>query len=134
MILSIPGLSFEPIGSIYLVEDEPGILVMKAQSNLSEPVKKLCRQIPFGTCLCGLAAQTRQIQFADHIDERHEICYEGMAPHGHYAVPILFGGRTLGVINIYLKEGVQQESKRRGLPAFYCQYTGRNHSAKTGGR
>jgi PAS domain S-box-containing protein len=111
MILSIPGLSFESIGSIYLVEDEPGILVMKAQSNLSGPVKKMCRQIPFGTCLCGLAAHTRQIQFADHIDERHETCYEGMSPHGHYAVPILFGGRTLGVINIYLKEGVSRNQK-----------------------
>ena len=111
MILSIPGLSFEPIGIIYLVEDEPGTLVMKAQSNLSGPVKKLCRRIPFGTCLCGLAAQTRQIQSADHIDERHETCYEGMSPHGHYAVPILFGGRTLGVINIYLKEGVSRNQK-----------------------
>ncbi len=105
MILSIPGLSFEPIGSIYLVEDEPGTLVMKAQSNLSGPVRKLCRQIPFGTCLCGKAALTQKIEFADHIDERHDICYEGMAPHGHYVVPLLFGGKTLGVINIHLKEG-----------------------------
>jgi signal transduction histidine kinase/CheY-like chemotaxis protein len=58
-----------------------------------------------GKCLCGKAAQTRKIQFADHIDERHDICYEGMKPHGHYVVPILVSGRTLGVIDIYLKEG-----------------------------
>ncbi len=105
IILTVPGLSSESIGSIYLVEEDPGILVMKAQSNLSETVKKLCKQIPFGTCICGLAAQTRQIQSADYIDEHHGTCYEGMPPHGHYAVPLLFGGSTLGVINIYLKEG-----------------------------
>ncbi len=35
----------------------------------------------------------------------------GWSPHGHYAVPILFGGRTLGVINIYLKEGVSRNQK-----------------------
>jgi DNA-binding CsgD family transcriptional regulator len=28
-----------------------------------------------------------------------------MLPHGHYCVPILFSGRTLGVINLYLQEG-----------------------------
>ena len=105
MILAIPWLSFESIGSIHLVEGEPGILSMKAHYNLPKQLRKSCANVPLGKCLCGKAAQTRKIQFADHIDERHEICYEGMQPHGHYVVPILFGGRTLGVIDIYLKEG-----------------------------
>ena len=105
MILSIPWLSFESIGSIYLVEGEPGILSMKALYNLPKQLRKSCAYVPLGKCLCGKAAETGKIQFADHIDERHDICYEGMQPHGHYVVPILFGGRTLGVIDIYLKEG-----------------------------
>ena len=42
MILSIPGLSFEPIGSIYLVEDEPDILVMKASKQSFRAGKKMC--------------------------------------------------------------------------------------------
>ena len=105
MILSIPWIAFEPIGSIHLVENDPGILVMKAQNSLPEPLIKLCARIPFGKCICGQVALTRQIEFADHVDERHEICYEGMSPHGHYAVPVLFSGRTLGVLNIFLKEG-----------------------------
>ena len=88
MILSIPWLSFEPIGSIHLVEGEPGILSMKAHYNLPKQLRKSCAYVPFGKCLCGKAAQTRKIQFADHIDERHDICYEGMQPHGHYVVPI----------------------------------------------
>ncbi len=105
MILSIPWISFESIGSIHLVEDEPGILAMKAQNSLPEALIKSCAKIPFGICLCGRAALTQGIEFSGHVDERHEICYEGMTPHGHYAAPILFGGRTLGVLNIYLKEG-----------------------------
>ncbi len=105
MILSIPWIAFEAIGSISLVEDKADALIMKAQSNLPEPLKELCLRVPFGKCLCGKAAQAQKIQFADHIDERHETCYEGMVPHGHYSVPILSGGRTLGVLNIYLKEG-----------------------------
>jgi PAS domain S-box-containing protein len=105
MILSIPWIAFEAIGSISLVEDGADALMMKAQSNIPKPLKELCLRVPFGKCLCGKAAQAQKIQFADHIDERHEICYEGIVPHGHYSVPILSGGRTLGVLNIYLKEG-----------------------------
>ena len=105
MILTIPWLSFEAVGSIHIVEDEPDVLVMKAQYNLTQQLKKSCAHLHFGECLCGKAALTQKIEFADHIDERHDICYEGMAPHGHYVVPLLFGGKTLGVINIHLKEG-----------------------------
>jgi PAS domain S-box-containing protein len=105
MILSIPWIAFEAIGSISLVEDKADALIMKAQSNIPEPLTKFCLRVPFGKCLCGKAAQAQKIQFADNIDERHEICYEGMVPHGHYSVPILSGGMTLGVLNIYLKEG-----------------------------
>jgi len=111
MILSVPWLSFESKGSIHLVEGDQGILSMKAQHNLPEQLKKLCKDVPLGKCLCGKAALTQKIEFADHIDERHEICYEGIAPHGHYVVPILFGGRTLGVVDIYLKEGHLREQK-----------------------
>lgn len=111
MILSIPWISFDPIGSIHLVEDDPRIFVMKAQNSLPEPLIELCAQIPFGKCICGRAALTQKIEFADHANEQHELCYEGMRPHGHYAVPILFGGKTLGVINIYLNEGHIENQK-----------------------
>jgi PAS domain S-box-containing protein len=111
MILSIPWLAFEAKGSIHLVEGEPAELSMKARYNLPEELEKSCAHVPFGRCLCGRAALTQNIEFADHIDERHEICYEGMQPHGHYIVPILYGGRTLGVIDIYLLEGHSRETK-----------------------
>ncbi len=111
MILAIPWIAFESMGSISLVADDADILVMKAQSNLPESLKELCAQVPFEKCLCGKAAQSQKIEFADHIDERHEICYEGMHPHGHYSVPILFSGKTLGVLNIYLKEGHIRDKK-----------------------
>ena len=111
MILSVPWLSFASTGSIHLAEGEPGILSMKACYNLPKPLVTLCAHIPFGHCLCGKAAQTQDIEFADHVDDRHQISYEGMPDHGHYAVPILFRGKTLGVLNIYLKEGHIRDQK-----------------------
>jgi len=105
LILSIPWLAFESKGSIFLVENDSDMLVMKAQSGLSEKIKKTCSRLPFGRCHCGRAAMTKKIQFASRIDESHEIRYKGIITHGHYCVPILYGGRILGVINVYLREG-----------------------------
>ncbi|HNW44062.1 MAG TPA: ATP-binding protein, partial [Elusimicrobiales bacterium] len=73
-----------------------------------------CAAVPLGRCLCGRAAETGQVVEAGEIGQEHHITYDGMAPHGHYCAPIGAGGRTLGVLNLYLKEGaVLTASQRR---------------------
>jgi len=105
LILSIPWLAIEARGSIFLVGDEPGVLIMKAQRGLPRAIQKKCAQVPFGRCCCGKAASAKELKFVDRVDSQHEILHKGMTPHGHYCVPILFSERTLGVINLYLQEG-----------------------------
>ncbi len=109
LILSIPWLSLQSKGCIFLVEDEPDALAMKVQRGLAEPLLTACAKVPFGRCLCGRAASTCEIQFSDHVDDRHETHYQGILPHGHYNVPIVSGDRVLGVINLYVKEGHKRE-------------------------
>ena len=104
-ILATPWLAFESSGSIFIVEDRPDELVMKAQKGLAGPLQEACARLPFGKCLCGQAALTQEVQFADCLDHRHEINHQGMSQHGHYCVPVTSAGRVLGVINIYLKCG-----------------------------
>ena len=111
IILSIPWLAIESKGSIFLVEDESEVLVMKYQSGLDEPIQKTCARVPFGRCLCGQAALTQKIQFADCLDDRRDTLYEGIIPHDHYCVPILFAGKTLGVLNLYVEEGHRSAQK-----------------------
>ncbi|MBI4839027.1 MAG: GAF domain-containing protein [Nitrospirae bacterium] len=105
LILSIPWLLVQSKGGIFLVENSSEVLVMKAQVKLAEPIQKACARVPFGRCLCGNAALTQEIQFADHIDELHTITYDGIIPHGHYCVPIVYADKTLGVIIVYVEEG-----------------------------
>jgi PAS domain S-box-containing protein len=111
LVLSIPWLALEVKGGIFLVGDEPDVLEMKAQSNLGEPIQRICARVPFGKCLCGRAAAMQKLQFSNHLDEQHEVSYEGMQPHGHYCFPILFAGRTIGVLNLYIREGHHQDQK-----------------------
>jgi GAF domain-containing protein len=105
LLLSIPHFSHNARGAIYLVEDDPTLLIRKAQQGFPESEVLPCLRIPFGQCLCGQAAGDKGTVYTalDHYEgTRH--C-EGSFPHGHYCVPILLRGKTLGLINIYIREG-----------------------------
>jgi signal transduction histidine kinase len=110
-ILSVPFLPLVPKGGIFLVEDGADVLVLTANRSLPVPLQGLCAKVPFGRCLCGRAAATREIQFADCVDARHENRYEGLVPHGHYNAPILSKDKVLGVLVLYLQEGHYQEEE-----------------------
>ncbi|MBF0309095.1 MAG: response regulator [Magnetococcales bacterium] len=101
-ILSIPWLSHERKGCIFLANPENGWLVMHSQSGLSQAIRTSCQQLAPGSCLCGQAASRKVLVAAGPADPGHTIVYPGMLPHGHYCVPILSGTTLLGVLNLYL--------------------------------
>lgn len=105
LFLSIPHFSLNSRGAIYLVEENSEILVMKAQQGFPESDILPCKQITFGQCLCGQAADAKNIVFTDLMHPGETKHCEGSLPHGHYCVPILLRDKTLGLINIWVKEG-----------------------------
>lgn len=107
LLLSTPWLSTLPKGSIFLVEDEPEVLVLKVQRGLAEPLLTKCARVPFGECLCGEAALKGETIHAPCLDDRHVISYDGMADHGHYNIPIVLDGQVSGIINLYLQKDHQ---------------------------
>ena len=104
-ILSVPWLSVEAKGGIFLADEEHRTLNLIAQRGLSPVLLTACAKVPYGFCLCGRAASSRKLVFANHLGKRHETRYEGIHEHGHYCIPILSGKRLLGVINMYISEG-----------------------------
>lgn len=105
IISKVPWLSDKSTGCIFLMDEKRETLVIKAHKGFSPRLYKTCNYLPLGKCLCGLVASTGEIVFADSLDERHSITYEGMHQHGHYCVPIKSGDKVLGVINLYTKAG-----------------------------
>jgi len=111
-ITSISWLALESKGAIFLVGDDAGVLEITAHRALSESLLEMCARVPFGKCLCGRAAITNEIVFADGFDDRHEFQYKGISPHGHYCVPISSGrNNVLGVITLYLKKGHHRDPR-----------------------
>ena len=115
LVLSIRWLALQSRGAILLVEDDPEVLVMKAQRSLAEPLYQTCRRLPFGVCLCGRAASSRELVFAADVDERHDVRISGTAPHGHYCVPLLSSDRLLGVLMVYVDRGHARDSREEAF-------------------
>ena len=105
LVLSQPWLAAEARGSIFLAEKNGRNLAMKAQRGLPESILHSCAIVPFGSCMCGLAAQANQVQFSDAIDDRHSITYNDLHDHGHYCIPISVEDEVLGVLNLCTKPG-----------------------------
>ncbi|MBF0357202.1 MAG: PAS domain S-box protein [Magnetococcales bacterium] len=115
-IMSIPWLFIQSQGAIFLTsEQKPDELKMVVQKGLHDTLLTSCASINFGHCICGRAAQNREIVHAECIDERHDITFDGIKPHGHYAVPLISGQKLLGVLTLYLAEGHQQNSEETNL-------------------
>ncbi|MBV6343700.1 GAF domain-containing protein, partial [Candidatus Magnetobacterium casense] len=105
LIFSIPSLSLKSKGAIFIATPGADELTIKASHGFNPAQVEACSTVPFGTCLCGLAAQRREIVYAPSIDERHTIEVDAFIPHGHYCVPIMNKGHILGVINLYIAPG-----------------------------
>ena len=100
-----PWLSKERKGAIFLTDGQPGTLRLAAQHGLPDSLKSICAVLPYGRCLCGRAAARGETVHASEVDGRHENVYAGIAPHGHYCVPMKSGGVLVGVLNLYLEHG-----------------------------
>ena len=115
ILLAVPWLLIQHRGSIFLVEEEGKQLILAAQRDLHPVLVDRCAQIPIGYCLCGQAAQSREIIYRPHIDADHDIRFAEMEPHGHYCVPIIFRERLMGVLNLYIADGHSRNSEEEAF-------------------
>lgn len=109
-ILGLSWMPVKPEGGVFL--KEPGVQRLKlvVNRNLSPQLQVLCAKVPFGHCLCGRAAATREVQFASCVNDAHDISFEGMAPHGHYNIPLIADdNQNIGVMVFYLEHGHQRD-------------------------
>ncbi|MDC1175301.1 PAS domain S-box protein [Bacteriovoracaceae bacterium] len=105
ILVNVPWLAVLRKGGVFLTKDE-NTLELIVSKDLGPKIENLCSQVLLGQCLCGRAFETKKIVHASCVDERHEITFEGIGPHGHYNLPIIGSNKkVLGVIVLYLPHG-----------------------------
>ncbi|UCC79230.1 MAG: response regulator [Candidatus Zixiibacteriota bacterium] len=105
IILSNPLLPTIDKGCIFLVGDDPDLLILKAWKDPAGNPAGICRKVRFGECHCGRAALSKSVTYSRCVDGSHkEIEGSEIFSHGHYCVPIMSEGDVIGILNLYLKE------------------------------
>ena len=84
VLLKLPWIAVEQQGVVFLFNHEDQTLDMVAHRNIHPSLHEQCHKVRLGQCLCGRSAQSKSMLFFQHLDDRHEIGYSGMHPHGHY--------------------------------------------------
>ncbi|MEW6515435.1 MAG: ATP-binding protein [candidate division FCPU426 bacterium] len=102
-LVTVPWLSLEPAGAVFLAEPNSEAFVLMAALNLPGPACRQCAKIKPGNCFCGRAAKLGQPVI---VDTERENLSAFMPPHLHYSLPLLTSEQSvLGVLSLYGKGG-----------------------------
>ncbi len=95
----------EPRGAVFLLDAAEEKLQLRVHRGLSPELVEQDREVPVGECLCGQAADGREVLIVlDALsDPRHTRCPETV-PHSHVCVPMQSKKRLMGVIDLYLSD------------------------------
>lgn len=110
IILTIPKLSLQSRGGIFVWDSQQHKLCLKSHRGLSDKTTHACASIDMGFCVCGQTAQTREPLFAKDTESCHTVQRAGALSHAHYCLPILSRGNLLGVLNLYVTDAFQDDT------------------------
>ncbi|MEO5378158.1 MAG: EAL domain-containing protein [Magnetococcus sp. DMHC-6] len=120
LIMNIPWLALESKGTIFLVDEKTGDLILSAHKGQPHALLTACARIKPGTCLCGLAATNKKVIFADKLDDLHTITFPDIHDHGHYCAPILHKEQLVGVLNLYICAGHFRSEEDLAFLSIMC--------------
>jgi PAS domain S-box-containing protein len=109
-LLTVSWLGLETHGAIFLIENDPHLLVLKAQKGLPELAQAPFNAVPIEKCTCAGTASASGV-FADALEGCEQFHYPGIQCNGHYCVPIIVGDKVIGVLNLFLKEHRQRSDR-----------------------
>jgi PAS domain S-box-containing protein len=104
ILFNLKAFELQRKGGIFLKDPDQDFLeLFVLHGKFSEEFIRREQRIPYGVCLCGRAAISQELIISDDCfcDPRHEHQFDDMQAHGHYIVPIVSAGATLGILFLY---------------------------------
>ncbi|MEY4591756.1 MAG: hypothetical protein RIR18_651 [Pseudomonadota bacterium] len=119
-LLTVSWLSLLPKAGIFIKDGQDGEFKLTVKYHIDQPLHTLCSKLTLGQCLCGRVAATGTLEFTSHVNEGHTVTYPGMEDHGHYALPLVSGNETIGVLILYLQAGTVPDDYQVAFLSSVC--------------
>lgn len=112
-LLDLDYLGLTPQASIFLIEQNPNILTLKAQRGFSKDQQKSCSSVHLDDCICGQVAKTGKPKFISKFTKNDLAKHKESSPHGHYVIPLISEKRVVGVMCFHVieKQKLSSETK-----------------------
>ncbi len=116
-ILSLEPLALEKKGAIFIGDRDKKNLKLVASRNFGDEQVIGCDTVPFGECLCGIAAEQEQLIMSENNfhDARHTKIYAGAKEHGHIILPLKSRDKQIGILCLYLPQEMKLSDEDRRL-------------------
>lgn len=116
-IMQLAHLKIEKKGGIFLTDDKTGLLHLKAHRGCSEEFAMREQAVPYGDCLCGIAAETGEFVISEDCsaDKRYTRRSAEIVRQGHISLPLKSRDKLLGVLCLYLPSETSLTSEETGL-------------------
>ncbi len=110
-------------GGIWVMEDPGRELRLKAYRGLPGRLAGARARLPLGECVCG-KAETGRADCRTDAGAPGELRYGRKPPGDHCCVPVVFRGKTLGVISLFKEKGhpmdMREEEFIRAVASIVC--------------
>lgn len=102
-LLTISWFDFYPRGTIHLLEENSGFLVLKAHLGLTPAVREKYGRVPVSGYMGGQSVLEEKIQIFDYLNKEQR-ADKSLFPSKHFRLPILLDNQILGVITASVKD------------------------------
>ncbi|MEO5353358.1 MAG: diguanylate cyclase [Magnetococcus sp. XQGC-1] len=105
IILSVPWFDVQKMGAIFLLEEQTGDLLLKAERGLTPVQRANCSRLSavhYGQSPCMRTLEEGKLLFIPHDEMVPDNHCTGISQYGRYIVPVRLQHRTIGVVKLYL--------------------------------
>lgn len=110
LILSIPWLSLDSMGSIYLYDHESGNLTLTSQRGLSATCLQKYKTIPLTASPCHEALSSGGVVYYNQHDAKYDFLFEESQQQGYLCIPLRADSTLLGMLNLSVAKDTELNS------------------------